>query len=82
MNFETQAIRLQTERTQHREHSTPIFPTSSFVFDDAEQMRALFADEQEGNIYSRFTNPGVREFEEKMGLSNENLAKIQNLINF
>lgn len=66
MNFETLAIRLQTERTQHREHSTPIFPTSSFVFDNAEQMRALFADEQEGNIYSRFTNPGVREFEEKM----------------
>ena len=66
MNFETQAIRIQTERTQHREHSTPIFPTSSFVFDDAEQMRALFADEQEGNIYSRFTNPGVREFEKKM----------------
>jgi len=66
MNFETLAIRLQTERTQHREHSTPIFPTSSFVFDDAEQMRAMFADEQEGNIYSRFTNPSVREFEEKM----------------
>ncbi len=66
MNFETQAIRLQTERSQHREHSTPIFPTSSFVFEDAEQMRALFADEQEGNIYSRFTNPTVREFEEKI----------------
>lgn len=66
MHFETLAIRLQTERTQHREHSTPIFPTSSFVFDDAEQMRSLFADEQEGNIYSRFTNPSVREFEEKM----------------
>ena len=66
MNFETLAIRLQTERTQHREHSTPIFPTSSFVFEDAEQMRAMFADEQEGNIYSRFTNPSVREFEAKM----------------
>lgn len=66
MQFETLAIRLQTERTQHREHSTPIFPTSSFVFEDAEQMRAMFADEQEGNIYSRFTNPSVREFEEKM----------------
>jgi O-succinylhomoserine sulfhydrylase len=66
MNFETKAIRLQTDRSQHREHSTPIFPTSSFVFDDAEQMRALFADEYEGNIYSRFTNPSVREFEEKM----------------
>jgi O-succinylhomoserine sulfhydrylase len=68
VNFETIAIRTQTDRTQHREHSTPIFPTSSFVFDDAEQMRALFADEQEGNIYSRFTNPSVREFEEKMAL--------------
>jgi O-succinylhomoserine sulfhydrylase len=66
MKFETQAIRLQTERSQHREHSTPIFPTSSFVFEDAEQMRAMFADEQEGNIYSRFTNPSVREFELKM----------------
>lgn len=66
MKFETQAIRIQTERTQHREHSTPMFPTSSFVFEDAEQMRAMFADEQEGNIYSRFTNPSVREFEEKM----------------
>ncbi|MEK7254315.1 MAG: PLP-dependent transferase [Bacteroidota bacterium] len=66
MKFETIAIRLQTERSQHREHSTPIFPTSSFVFDDAEQMRSLFADEQEGNIYSRFTNPNCREFEQKM----------------
>lgn len=66
MKFETQAIRIQTERTQHREHSTPMFPTSGFVFEDAEQMRAMFADEQEGNIYSRFTNPSVREFEEKM----------------
>jgi O-succinylhomoserine sulfhydrylase len=65
-NFETLAIRLQTEKSLHREHSTPIFPTSSFVFDDAEQMRSLFADEQEGNIYSRFTNPSVREFELKM----------------
>jgi O-succinylhomoserine sulfhydrylase len=68
VNFETIAIRTQTDLTQHREHSTPIFPTSSFVFDDAEQMRALFADEAEGNIYSRFTNPSVREFEEKIAL--------------
>ncbi|MEZ4696512.1 MAG: PLP-dependent transferase [Rhodothermales bacterium] len=63
---ETLAIRLQTERTQHREHATPLFNTSSFVFDNAEQMRALFADEEEGNIYSRFSNPNVREFETKM----------------
>ena len=66
MKFETTAIRLQTERSQHREHSTPIFPTSSFVFNDAEQMRSLFADEQEGNIYSRFTNPNCSELEQKM----------------
>ncbi|HPG06838.1 MAG: aminotransferase class I/II-fold pyridoxal phosphate-dependent enzyme [Saprospiraceae bacterium] len=64
--FETRAIRLQTERSQHHEHSTPIFPTSSFIFDDAEHMRALFAEEAEGNIYSRFSNPSVREFELKM----------------
>ncbi|MBK9734651.1 MAG: O-succinylhomoserine sulfhydrylase [Saprospiraceae bacterium] len=66
MKFETRAIRTQTERTQHHEHSTPIFATSSFVFDDAEHMRALFANEAPGNIYSRFTNPSVREFEVKM----------------
>jgi O-succinylhomoserine sulfhydrylase len=66
MHFETTAIRHQTERSQHREHSTPIFPTSSFIFEDAEQMRALFAEEVEGNVYSRYSNPSVREFEEKV----------------
>ena len=66
MNFETKAIRLQTERSQHREHSTPIFPTSSFVFDNVAQMQATFAGDEEGNIYSRFTNPTVSEFEQKM----------------
>lgn len=71
MHFETKAIRTQTDRTQHNEHSTPIFATSSFVFDDAEHMRALFANEGEGNIYSRFTNPSVREFEKKMTLLEE-----------
>ena len=65
---ETLAIRLQTERSQHREHAVPMFNTSSFVFDDAEQMRALFADEYEGNIYSRFSNPNGREFEMKMAM--------------
>ena len=68
MHFETKAIRTQTERSQHNEHATPIFATSSFVFDDAEHMRALFENEIEGNIYSRFTNPSVREFETKMAL--------------
>jgi len=66
MKFETLAIRLQTSRTNEREHSTALFPTSSFVFDDAEQMRAHFADEQEGNIYSRFTNPNAKELEDKL----------------
>jgi O-succinylhomoserine sulfhydrylase len=67
-HFETIAIRTQTERSQHREHSTPLFLTSSFVFEDAEQARALFANEIEGNIYSRFSNPSVDEFIEKMCL--------------
>jgi len=66
MKFETLAIRLQNLATQEREHSTQLFPTSSFTFEDAEQMRATFADEQSGNIYSRFTNPNVRELELKM----------------
>lgn len=66
MKFETKAIRIQTERSSHREHSTPIFPTSSFVFENAEQMQAIFGGEEVGNIYSRFTNPSAREFEEKI----------------
>jgi O-succinylhomoserine sulfhydrylase len=68
MHFETIAIRTQTERTQQKEHSTPIYPTSSFVFDEAEEMRAVFADEIAGNVYSRYSNPSVREFEKKMAL--------------
>ncbi|GAB4130707.1 MAG: O-succinylhomoserine sulfhydrylase [Bacteroidia bacterium] len=66
MRPETQAIRIQTERTEEHEHSTPMFLTSSFVFDDAEHMRATFADERDDNIYSRFSNPNVTEFENKM----------------
>lgn len=64
-HFETRAIRDQHERA-FREHSAPIYLTSSFIFDDAEQARALFADEIEGNIYSRFSNPNVNEFVTKM----------------
>lgn len=67
-NFETNAIRTQTERSQYREHSAPIFMTSSFVFEDAEQARALFADEISGNIYTRFSNPNNTEFIEKLCL--------------
>ncbi len=66
MRPETKAIRIQTERSNENEHSTPLFITSSFVFDDAEHMRATFADENEDNIYSRFSNPNVSEFEAKM----------------
>ncbi|MCB1142631.1 MAG: aminotransferase class I/II-fold pyridoxal phosphate-dependent enzyme [Leptospiraceae bacterium] len=65
-NFETLAIRIQTERGKEREHSTPIFATSSFVFESAEQARALFADEEPGNIYTRFSNPNSSEFVEKI----------------
>ena len=65
-HFETKAIRYQLERSQHREHSVPIFATSSFVFEDADQARALFANEMEGNIYSRFSNPNNEEFVGKL----------------
>ena len=54
---QTNAIRIQTERTNEMEHSTPMFLTSSFCFDNAEEMRAAFADESDENIYSRFSNP-------------------------
>ena len=64
--FETEAIRTQLERSQHSEHSVPLFLTSSFVFEDAEDMRASFAEEKEGNVYSRFTNPNTSEFVEKI----------------
>lgn len=66
MYFETEAIRTQSERTQYQEHSTPLFLTSSYVFEDAEEMRASFSEEKERNIYSRFTNPNTSEFVEKM----------------
>jgi len=65
-HFETSAIRTQTDRSQHREHSVPIYATSSFVFEDAEQARAMFADEIQGNIYTRFSNPNNDEFINKL----------------
>jgi O-succinylhomoserine sulfhydrylase len=67
-NFETDAIRHQHERTAFREHAVPMYLTSSFVFDDAEQARAMFADEIPGNIYSRYSNPNTNEFIEKLCL--------------
>ncbi|MEZ4775046.1 MAG: aminotransferase class I/II-fold pyridoxal phosphate-dependent enzyme [Bacteroidia bacterium] len=65
-HFETDAIRNQMDRSAFREHSAPVYLTSSFVFDDAEQMRALFADEIPGNIYSRFSNPNNTELADKI----------------
>lgn len=65
-NFETEAVRTQAERSQFSEHSTPLYLTSSFVFDDAEDMRASFAEEKPRNLYSRFSNPNTSEFVEKI----------------
>jgi O-succinylhomoserine sulfhydrylase len=62
----TKAIRIQSQRTDEMEHSTPLYLTSSFCFDNAEEMRAAFADESNDNIYSRFSNPNVQEFVDKM----------------
>ena len=65
-HFETDAIRTQLERSQFLEHSTPLYLSSSFVFEDAEDMRASFTEEKERNIYSRFTNPNTSEFVDKI----------------
>ncbi len=65
-SFETKAIRTQVDRTQFLEHSNPLYLTSSFIFEDAEDMRASFAEEKERNIYSRFTNPNTSEFVSKI----------------
>lgn len=63
---QTDIIRTQIERSQFLEHSTPLYLTSSFIFEDAEDMRASFSEEKERNIYSRFTNPNTSEFVEKV----------------
>jgi O-succinylhomoserine sulfhydrylase len=64
---ETRAVRIQTEKTGEKEHSTPLFLTSSFTYDSAEDMAAAFADDSlEVNIYSRFSNPTTDEFIKKM----------------
>ncbi len=64
--FETIALREQLPRTGYAEHSTPVFLTSSFVFNDAEDMRASFAEEKQKDLYSRYTNPNTNEFVNKM----------------
>jgi O-succinylhomoserine sulfhydrylase len=68
MKKQTKAIRTQSKKTHFREHSTPLFLTSSFTFESAEQGKALFQETEDGNIYSRFSNPSVQEFVDKVCL--------------
>ncbi len=64
--FETLAIRTQCPSSQYREHSTPLYLSSSFTFDSAEQGSAIFKGQEEGNLYSRFSNPNTTEFIDKL----------------
>lgn len=66
MNPITKAIRIRVDRTAENEHSSPLYLTSSFTFDNAEDMRAAFADETDVNIYSRFSNPNVQELVDRV----------------
>ncbi len=66
MQKQTKAIRTQAKQSQNREHSVPLYLTSSFAFESAEQGKALFEETEDGNIYSRFSNPNVTEFVEKV----------------
>lgn len=63
---ETGLIRKQVARSQYQEHSVPLYLTSSFVFEDAEEMRAAFAEEKERNLYTRYSNPNNEEFIDKI----------------
>jgi O-succinylhomoserine sulfhydrylase len=65
-DFDTRAVRAGTLRTEFNEHSEALFLTSSFIFDSAAQAAARFAGEDEGFVYSRFANPTVRMFEQKL----------------
>ncbi|QPK63864.1 O-succinylhomoserine sulfhydrylase [Methylomonas sp. LL1] len=67
-SLETQAIRVGHKRTHEDEHSIPIFATSSYVFESAEQASLRFTGKQPGNIYSRFTNPTVSAFQDRLAL--------------
>lgn len=66
MKESSKLIRTQAPKTSQREHSVPLYLTSSFMFDDAEHGRALFTEEVEGNIYSRYSNPNTSEFIQKV----------------
>jgi O-succinylhomoserine sulfhydrylase len=71
MKKQTKLIRIQTAKTQFREHSTPLYMTSSFCFEDAQMGKDLFDNSLEGNIYSRFSNPTVQEFVDKVCMLEE-----------
>ena len=63
---QSKLIRTRVPQTPQHEHAAPLFLTSSFTFDNAEDMRAAFADETDANIYSRFSNPTVKEFVDRL----------------
>lgn len=65
-HFETDAIRIATSKSNQREHSAPLYLSSSFTFDSAEEARAMFAEEIEGNIYSRYANPNSTDLIQKV----------------
>lgn len=65
-HFETNSIRIAKSKSNQKEHSAPIYLTSSFTFDSAEEARATFAEEIEGNIYSRYANPNSTDLIEKI----------------
>ena len=64
--LDTLAIRAGINRTAEGEHSEAIFATSSYVFANAAQAAARFSGDEQGNVYSRYTNPTVKIFEERM----------------
>ncbi|MEO9533138.1 MAG: aminotransferase class I/II-fold pyridoxal phosphate-dependent enzyme [Crocinitomicaceae bacterium] len=66
MKKETRLIRDQIERSQFKEHAVPLYMTSSYTFESAEQMAATFNEEEDGYIYSRYSNPNVTEFGDKV----------------
>ena len=72
----TRAIRAGISRTSEQEHGEPIFTSSSFVFDSAEDAAAKFSGDAEGNVYSRYTNPTVRGFEERLAALEQGEAAI------
>lgn len=72
----TRAIRAGIRRSPEQEHGEPIFTTSSFIFDSAEDAAAKFAGDVSGNVYSRYTNPTVRAFEERLAALEEGEAAV------